>query len=95
MKSFWVSGKVFIWPGEMGWHFVYLDKNLAEKIRKVAKTYGSGFVRVNAKLGKTSWGTALFPYKKENTFLLSIKKDVRIREGIYQGDSIKIKIILA
>jgi len=94
MKKNTILGKVFVWPGEMGWHFVYLDKKIAEKIKKIAKTYGSGFVKIRATVGKTSWDTALFPYKKENTFLVALKRDIRMKEGIYVGDEINISIIL-
>jgi SOS-response transcriptional repressor LexA len=94
VKNFEVNGKVFVYPGEMGWHFIYLDKKLAEKIKKIGKIYGGGFVKIKASIRKTSWDTALFPYSREKTFLLAIKKSVRQKEGIVEGDEIKVKVAL-
>ncbi|MDQ5952836.1 MAG: hypothetical protein QG551_64 [Patescibacteria group bacterium] len=93
-KSFLIQGKVWRWPGVGGWHFVYVDGTIKEKIKKVAKPYGSGFVKIEASLGKTSWQTALFPHTKENSYLISIKQNVRKKEDVFEGDEVKIKIKL-
>lgn len=93
-KSFLIHGKVWRWPGDFGWHFVYVDGKIKEKIKKVAKTYGSGFIKIEAVIGKTSWQTALFPYKKEDCYLISIKQNIRKKEEVFEGDEVKIKIKL-
>lgn len=94
MKTFNMSGKVWIYPGVGGWHFIYVEKEMAAKIKKVARTYGAGFVKVEATLGKTSWTTALFPSNKSETYLLSIKSAIRKKEDVWDGDDIKVKIKL-
>lgn len=94
MKSFAVEGKVWRWPGDQGWHFVYVGKDLTSKIKKIGKVYGSGFIKINASIGKSSWDTALFPHKKEETFLISIKQSIRRKEQIFEGDFVKIKVRL-
>jgi hypothetical protein len=94
MKSLTVIGKVWIYPGVGGWHFINIDKDTAAKIKKVAKTYGAGFVKIKATLGKTSWATALFPQTKTGTYLLSIKAAVRKKEDVWAGDNISITIEL-
>ena len=91
VRSFTVKGKVWVYPGLGGWHFVYVSKKNSEL---VGKRYGAGFVKVEATIGKTSWTTALFPDKKEGVYLLSIKQVVRKKEGIYDGDTIAIKCVL-
>jgi hypothetical protein len=91
MKEFRFSAKVFRWPGEIGWYFVYLPKDTSENVNKVAKKYGAGFVKVKVNIGKTSWQTALFPNKIDKTFMISVKKSVREKEGIYEGDIVKVK----
>ena len=60
----------------------------------MAKTYGGGFVKIEAKIGKTSWQTALFPYKREDTYLIFIKKQIRQKEGVFEGEFVDIKIKL-
>jgi|SRR3989344_3100454 len=92
MKKFVVKGKVWRWPGVGGWHFVYVDKELTERIKKEGKEYkyGSGFIGIRAKMGKSEWDTALFPHTKENTYLISIKAKIRNKEQIFEGDQISI-----
>ncbi len=92
MKTINFSAKVVIWTGDLGWHFVYLPKDFYKKIRESQKSYGGGFVRVLAKIGKTSWETSLFPYKRELTYLLAIKKAVREKEDIFAGEVVDVKI---
>lgn len=78
----------------MGWHFVTLPKKLSEEIKKVGKRYGAGFVKVGVSVGKSKWTTALFPHKDSGGYLLSIKQNIRKKENIWEGDIIKISIIL-
>ena len=94
MKKFTISGKVCVWPGEVGWHFVYVDKDTALKISKYKKSHSRGFVKIRATLGKTSWDTSLFPYKREDTYLLALKKATRQKESVFDGDMVKVKIQL-
>lgn len=93
-KVFTVKGEVWRWPGVGGWHFVYVDRKLNSIIEKYGRKYGSGFRKIRATVGKTSWDTALFPYKKENVFLVSIKAAVRQKEGIRTGDKVVIRVLL-
>ena len=88
-KNFKIEAKLWRWPGEGGWHFVTLDKKLWEEIRKV---YKKGFVYVRARIGKTNWDTALFPHTQSGTYLRSVKKSVREKEGIWEGDKVKIRL---
>lgn len=93
-KTFVIKSEVWRWPGLGGWYFVYVDRKLNEKIKNLGTRYGSGFIKIKATLGKTSWDTALFPYKKENVFLISIKSSVRKKEIVEIGDILKIKFEL-
>ncbi len=86
-KNFKTKAKVWKWPGEAPWHFVNVDKKISEQIRSV---YKKGFVYITAKVGKTSWDTALFPHKQSNAYLLSIKASVRKKENIWEGDEVNI-----
>lgn len=92
MKNFSVSGKVWRYQGEGGWHFVYVPKALSQRIKDAArnkKKVGFHFVRIKATIGKTSWQTALFP-TKDGPYLIAIKADVRHKEDINDGDLVKI-----
>lgn len=86
-KVYRIKAKVWRWPGDAGWHLVNIDKKISEQIRKA---YPKGFVKINAKIGKTIWDTSLFPHKLSVSYLLSIKASVRKKEGIFEGDETKI-----
>ena len=93
-KVFKFNAKVWVWPGYAGWHFVTLPKNLSKEIRKVAKLYGAGFVKVKVTVGSSTWLTALFPHKESESYLLSIKKPIRKKEGIWEDDNVTIYLTL-
>lgn len=93
-KVYKFRGQVWKWPGEGAWHFVNLPKKMYQEIRKVAKPYGAGFVKVKVTLGKSSWVTALFPHKQSETYLISIKNSIRKKEGIWENDKINITFLL-
>lgn len=92
MKDYKIKGKVWRWPGVGGWHFVYVEKSLTEKIKKEGARYkyGSGFIAIKAKVGKSEWDTALFPHTKEQVYLISIKQKIRTKEEIFEGDNIEV-----
>ncbi len=89
-KNFSIKSEVWRWPGIGGWYFVYVDRKLNDKIRANGKRYGSGFIKIEARVGETSWQTALFPYKKEDCFLISIKNSIRKKEKIFEGDKVSV-----
>jgi len=94
MKKFSFTAEVWRWPGDAGWHFVNVPKNISTKIRSVGRKYGAGFVKVEVTVGKTSWVTALFPHKLSDNYLVSIKQSVRKKEGVFEDSKIKVTIKL-
>lgn len=94
MKKFTFSGQVWRWPGVGGWHFVNVPKDISAKVKKIGKPYGAGFIKAEIFVGKSSWHTALFPHKEGENYLLSIKKNIRKKEGIYENDTVKISFVL-
>lgn len=100
MKSFEVKGKIWRYEDTSGhtggWFFIYVPLALSRKIKDSArnkKKVGFHFVRVKAKLGKTTWNTTLFP-TKDGPYLIAIKADVRRKEDIAEGDAIKVNCVL-
>lgn len=94
MKVYKFTARVWKWPGDMGWHFVTLPKKLSIEVRSVGKRYGAGFVKVKVTLGKSTWVTALFPHKESGSYLLSIKQNVRKKEGIWENDNVRVSFVL-
>jgi hypothetical protein len=87
-KNFRIKGKVWRWPGIGGWHFVTLGRELTAKIRE---EYGKGMIKIIASAGKSFWDTSLFPHTRDRTYLICIKKIIRQKEGIYEGDIVSLK----
>lgn len=89
--------KVWIYPGEAAvWHFVTLPKTLAREIRERSAGVRRGFgsLPVEVTIGATTWRTSIFPDKREDSYLLPLKADVRRREGIRDRDTVKVAITL-
>ncbi len=96
MKTFAINGKVWRYSGAGAWYFVYVSKAISQQIKDYTrdkKKVGFQFVRVKAAIGKTSWTTTLFP-TKDGPYLLAIKADVRKKEGIDEGDAVKVTCTL-
>jgi hypothetical protein len=84
------------WSGGAAWHFVSLPKDLSDDIAHIYKDTRSGFgsIRVSASIGDITWATSIFPDSKSGCFLLPIKKSVRLRAGIIEGDAVSVSIVL-
>ncbi len=83
----WVSG------GEGGWHFLTLPREVGDGLKALrgpARNFGS--MPVSAGIGDTVWKTSLFPDRRLGTFLLPVKADVRRRQGLRVGDSVRATI---
>jgi hypothetical protein len=85
-----VKAKVWLYPGKAGWHFVTIPKDISEDIKKLFgdRAKGWGSIPVEITLGSSSWETSIFPDKKEDAYLLPLKKDIRRKENIQIGDSL-------
>ncbi len=51
-----------------------------------------GYIPVRARIGQTEWHTTLFPSRKDETYLIAIKSDVRKRERIVAGDAVRVAV---
>ena len=82
------------YEGPAAWHFVSLPLDVADDIRARFGTHASGFgsIKVEAAVGSTRWSTSLFPDKTRGTYLLPIKKAVRVAEGIEPGDPVIVSL---
>ncbi len=96
--DFSFRGQCWLWQSESAaWHFIHLPIDKSEEIKffsenLTVKKRGWGAVRVQVMIGKTIWGTSIFPHKDSNTYILPIKADVRKAEGITAGDEIEVRV---
>lgn len=89
-REYSFEAEVWIWPGVGALHFVNVPDKISKEIRSGV---GKGMLKVLATLRKTSWNTALFPYKNPKGnfgYLICIKKNIRNKEKIFDRDKIKV-----
>jgi hypothetical protein len=84
-------------PDEPGsWHFLTLPVELAEQlVAEAGPRQGFGSIRVEARVGRTSWRTSLFPDSATGSLLLPVKKQVRLAERLAAGSSYELTVHLA
>lgn len=100
-KVFEVKGEVRKHEGKAGWLFIDIDKEISSEIFRLtkdmrkgnAKKVGFGFIPVQAKLGRSTWDTAVFP-NKEQRYLLAIKRSIGRVEGTTEGDHIEVQLTI-
>lgn len=96
-RNYTFTAQLWLYPGMTGnWHFVSLPKKDAAEIKKTfgASARGWGSLRVGARIGTTKWKTSIFPDKKNDTYLLPVKADVRIREHIVARDKVSVWVMI-
>ena len=81
-----IKQKVWLYSGVMAsWHFVSIGTQISKEI-KIGYPFigrrGFGSVPVIVTVGKTSWKTSIFPDNKRKTYILPLKKEIRIKENI-------------
>jgi hypothetical protein len=85
--------ELFVWEGEAAWHFVRLTADVADEVRGLSgPPRGFGSVRVEARIGATTWRTSVFPDKASGSYLLPVKKAVREAEGLEAGDEVTVEL---
>ena len=74
-------------PGEPGsFHFLTLPSELSDDLAAEAgPPRGFGSIRVEARIGSTTWRTSLFPDAAQGSFVLPVKKSVRRDEDLEHG----------
>ncbi|MBN2177619.1 MAG: DUF1905 domain-containing protein [Demequinaceae bacterium] len=73
---------------------VSLPEDLSDEIdvRYVGPKRGFGAVRVVARIGRTEWGTSVFPNRSTGIFIMGIKRAVREAEGLDEGSTVTVAI---
>lgn len=78
------------------WIFVSLPASASEEIRDLVGGLRRGFgsVRVRATIGTTTWLTSIFP-GREGSYVLPVKRPVRVAEALDLGDVATVSVELA
>ena len=91
--EFSFAAPLWRWQGDAAWHFVSLPEDVADEIEdSPVDRVGFGSVRVEVQVGSSTWRTSVFPDKARGTFLLPVRKQVRDREGLAEGDVVAVRL---
>lgn len=96
-RAFVFGADLWRYQGEAAWFFVTLPHDVADDIEESAPPpsgRGFGSVRVEVTLGDTTWATSLFPDTKAASYVLPVKRAVRLAEGIDDGDRVRVLLRL-
>ncbi|MGL5828787.1 MAG: DUF1905 domain-containing protein [Angustibacter sp.] len=85
--EFTFDAELWEYPGKAAWYFFSMPTDIADEIAETSPSGGRGFgsVPVQVRIGGTSWRTSLFPDRRRATYLLPIKKSVRVAENLAIG----------
>ncbi len=86
-----------MFPGEAAWYMITLPLDVADKIRLIPTPFRRGFGarRVTVAVGASEWQTSIFPDSKTQSYVLPIKKEVRVKNNLQRGDDVQISLTLA
>jgi hypothetical protein len=78
------------------WTFVTLPPEVSASVEDEADAQGPragfGSVRVEVRIGRTTWRTSLFPDKASGCFVLPVKRAVRRANGVEEGDPVEVEL---
>jgi hypothetical protein len=79
--------------GAGSWHFITLPLDVADDLlAEVGPRRGFGSVRVEARIGETTWRTSLFPDARSSSLVLPVKRKVRHDERLRPGSSCRVTL---
>jgi len=73
--------------GVGGWFYVAVPKKHTKQLKAMRRVWG--MYAITASVGHTSWKTKLM-MKKGGDFFVALRADIRRKEGIKQGDTIRV-----
>lgn len=79
---------------EDSWYFAHVPVEESAEIAALPiPRRGFGSLRVRAQIGETTWKTSVFP-NRDGRYSLPLKREVRTREGLEDGDPVSVTIEL-
>lgn len=95
-SRFSFTAEVWEHEGPAAWHFVSLPEAVADEIEATYGHQAGGFgsLRVEVTIGKTRWSTSVFPDRKRGTYVLPLKKAVRVAEQLVAGAPAQVSLVV-
>ena len=99
--SFTFTAPLWRWTARKGsddagaWCFVTLPPEVAEDVRhRAGEPRGFGSVRVHVEAAGQAWDTSVFPDAGSGSFVLPVKKAVRVAAAVGEGDDLTVTLSL-
>ena len=88
------DAELWRWEANAGWYFVTVPAAISDEIkaRAAGPRRGFGSVRVRVTIGASTWSTSVFPDSVRNAYLLPVKKAVRTRQRVDEGDPVTVAL---
>ena len=89
------DGEVFRWDArqDSSWFFTAVPAELGAEIREIPRPVrGFGSVRVRAVVGGSAWTTSIFPDAQRGSYVLPLKKAVRVAERLVDGGAVTVRL---
>lgn len=97
MPTYKFTAELWQYPGYAAWYFVTLPKEISDEIKIITDSgarRGFGSVKITAQIATSCWKTSIFPDKQSKSYLLPVKKSVRVAENLNAGDTVTVEIAL-
>ncbi len=90
------EAKPWQYSGKGAWIFVTVPDEISAEIRSYMGRMEQGWGRlpVHAKIGSSSWKTAIWWDSKYKAYLLPLKNEIRKKEKIVIGKEITVTVIM-
>ena len=95
MAAYTFTSEMWLWQSNGGtaWTFITLPQDVSDEIEgTVPMKGGFGSVKVDVTIGATAWSTSLFPSTEYESYVLPVKKSVRVRESLDHGDQVEVTV---
>ncbi|MFJ9363754.1 DUF1905 domain-containing protein [Nocardia sp. NPDC101769] len=94
ISTYAFTAELWEWEAQASWHFVSLPESVADEIEERFGHTAAGFgsVKVKVVVGGSRWSTSIFPDGKRGTYVLPVKKAVRVAEGLSAGDPVEVEL---
>jgi hypothetical protein len=85
------TAELWEWESRANWFFVTLPAEVGAEIQELPMPpRGFGSVPVRARIGSSAFDTSIFP--SEGSYVLPVKRAVRLREGLELGDAAAVEL---
>lgn len=89
------TAELWKYPGNGAWYFVLLPKEYSNEIKTLTQGWpnkGFGTIKLEATIKDMVWDTSVFPDKKSGTYMMPVKKEVRTKLQLNDGDELNVSI---